>query len=175
MIQLNTNRSNIVCHALLNSTIHEYDILLVTEPWYGDIGNGTKGPVSLAGWQPILPLPSVPANVIPRAMAYIKNRPDFTVTLRSDLAMDADIQILQINQGTHTPTIIVNMYNQKAGEDPLNWSSDRLFNIELPNGMPVIISGDMNLHHPMWSNTAENPNPRAEAFVDWLTDQGLSC
>ncbi|KAG2159084.1 Endonuclease/exonuclease/phosphatase, partial [Suillus bovinus] len=107
------------------------------------------------------------------AMAYIKNRPDFTVTLRSDLAMDADIQILQINQGTHTPIILVNMYNQKAGEDPSNWSSDRLVNIELPNGMPVIISGDMNLHHPLWSNTAENPNPRAEAFVDWLTDQGF--
>lgn len=43
MIQLNTNHSNIVCHALLNDAIREYDILLVTEPWYGDIGNNTKG------------------------------------------------------------------------------------------------------------------------------------
>ncbi|KAG1752439.1 kinase-like domain-containing protein, partial [Suillus paluster] len=117
MIQLNTNRSNIVCHALLNNAVRDYDILLITEPWYGDIGNNTKGPASLTGWQPILPLPSVPPNVIPRVMAYIKNRPDFMVTLRSDLAMDADIQILQINQGTHPPTILVNMYNQKAGED----------------------------------------------------------
>lgn len=37
--QLNTNRSNIVCHTMLNIFIDKFDIILISEPWWSHIGN----------------------------------------------------------------------------------------------------------------------------------------
>ncbi|KAI6138429.1 hypothetical protein EDD17DRAFT_1454024, partial [Pisolithus thermaeus] len=78
-------------------------------------------------------------------------RNNFTVMLCSDLAMDVDIQILQIDQLPHTLVIVANIYNQRAGDDLQSWTLDCLQNIVLLNNLPLVISGDWNLHHPMWS------------------------
>lgn len=173
IIQLNTNRRNIVCHALLNSTTCNFDIVLLTEPWFGNIGNSQRGPVAGPGWVPILPLQPIPDNVTPRVMAYVRRRNDFTVTLRSDLASDADLQILQIDQPPHTPVIVANVYNQRAGDDPQLWTIDRLVNVTFPTNLPVIVSGDWNLHHPLWSANDCPPSPKAEMLVDWTLENGL--
>lgn len=122
ILQLNTNRSNIICHTALNKLIKDVDILLLNEPWFGQIGRGVKGPVGHPAWIPILPSPNLPENTIPRVMAYIQQRQDFTVTLRSDLANDADMQILEITQPPHPCTIIVNIYNQRSDGKHRKWS-----------------------------------------------------
>ncbi|KAI6151485.1 hypothetical protein EDD17DRAFT_1424304, partial [Pisolithus thermaeus] len=96
------------------STIHDFDIILLTEPWFGNIGNNQRGPVAGPGWTPILPVQPIPDEITLRVMVYVRHRNDFTVTLRSDLAKDADIQILQIDQPPHTPIIVTNIYNQRA-------------------------------------------------------------
>ncbi|KZT63859.1 hypothetical protein DAEQUDRAFT_770232 [Daedalea quercina L-15889] len=105
VLQLNANTQNAVLHALLNTTTDtdSADIILVTGPWWGNIGNETQGPVSeaAAGWTPILPVSTIPANRRPRAMAYIRRRGDFKVTLRSDIANDLDMQVLKIAQAPH--------------------------------------------------------------------------
>lgn len=173
IIQLNTNRRNIVCDALLNSTARDFDIILLTEPWFGNIGNDQRGPVAGPGWIPILPLQPIPDNIIPRVMAYIRRRNDFTVTLRSDLASDADLQILQIDQPPHTPIIVANVYNQRASDDPLSWTFDRLINVTFPTNLPVVVLGDWNLHHPLWSTTDRRPSAKAEALADWTFENGL--
>ncbi|KAI6152895.1 hypothetical protein EDD17DRAFT_1428708, partial [Pisolithus thermaeus] len=103
------------------------------------------------GWTPILPVQPIPDEITPRVMAYVQPRNDFTVTLRSDLAKDADIQILQIDQPPHTPVIVANIYNQRASDDPCSWTLDRLVNTVLPYDLLLVISGDWNLHHPLWS------------------------
>ena len=45
-----------------------------------------------------------------------------------------------------------------------------MYNAPLPGDVPTIITGDFNLHHPLWS--VEDPAPRssgkASDFVDWL-------
>lgn len=79
--QLNTNHSNIVCHTMLNTFIGKFNIVLVTEPWWGDIGNKQKGPASLAAWTPILPTARILVDRRPRVMTYVKKRQDFEVTL----------------------------------------------------------------------------------------------
>ncbi|KAI6118324.1 hypothetical protein F5141DRAFT_963582, partial [Pisolithus sp. B1] len=132
------------------STIHDFDIILLTEPWFGNIGNNQRGPVAGPGWTPTLPVQPIPDEITPRVMAYVRRRNDFTVMLRSDLAKDADIQILQIDQPPHTPVIVANIYNQRAGDDPCSWTLDRLVNTVLPYNLPLVISGDWNLHHPLW-------------------------
>ncbi|KAF8074161.1 Endonuclease/exonuclease/phosphatase, partial [Lyophyllum atratum] len=156
ILQLNTNRSNQVCHTLLNAYISRFDLILVTEPWWDKIGTDQIGPVSHTAWTPILPVASVPRGQRPRVMAYVKTRPDFTVTLRSDIAKDLDIQILDIQQANYPTTTIVNIYSQPRASGSNARRSDasvRLQALRLPQEDPVIISGDWNQHHPDWSIT----------------------
>ncbi|KAI6148218.1 hypothetical protein EDD17DRAFT_1430055, partial [Pisolithus thermaeus] len=77
-------------------------------------------------------------------------RNDFTVILCSDLALGVDMQILQIDQPPHMLVLVANIYNQRAGDDPHSWTLDHLINMTLPNNLPLVISGDWNLHHPLW-------------------------
>ncbi|KAF8064453.1 hypothetical protein FPV67DRAFT_1381497, partial [Lyophyllum atratum] len=129
------------------------DLILVTEPWWDRIGTDQVGPVSHTAWTPILPVASIPRGQRPRVMAYVKTRPDFTVTLRSDIAKDLDIQVLDIQQANYPTTTIVNIYSQPRASGSNARRSDasvRLQALRLPVDDPVIISGDWNQHHPDW-------------------------
>lgn len=117
VVQVNLNRRNVAVHIALNSLIGKADILLVTEPWYDNIGNENHGPAAHVHWQPILPVQPIGVGDRPRVMAYVARRDDFTVTLRSDLVQDLDIQILEVRQHPHLPTLLVNVYNQAPLHD----------------------------------------------------------
>ena len=130
--------------------------------------------MALSGWNPILPLQPIPDDLTPRTMAYYRHRDDFHVMLRSDLVSDADIQILQVDQPPNPLTLIVNIYNQRAGDDHNSWSVDRLHNIALPENVPVVVSGDLNMHHPLWAIDEPRPNARAKTFVEWLVDKCMT-
>ena len=100
---MNTNRIPETICALLNEKIHSTDILLLQEPRWARIGTDPEGepiigPIGHAAWIPILPMSTIPDNTTPRVMAYYKKRPDFTVTLRTDLIENPDIQILDVAQ-----------------------------------------------------------------------------
>ncbi|KAI0728449.1 Endonuclease/exonuclease/phosphatase [Fomitopsis betulina] len=177
VLQLNANRQNTVIHALLNSTTADdsADIILITEPWWGNIGNDTQGPVSetATGWTPILPVAPIKRGQRPRAMVYTRRRNDFTVTLRSDIANDLDLQVLEVAQATHPSTFLVNIYNddKKQGRHS---AAKRVQQLALPRDDPTIISGDWNLHHPLWSRSAEPANDSTEQTADWLATQGYT-
>lgn len=177
IVQLNANLQNAALHALLNTATADdsADIALITEPWWGDIGNNVKGPVSevAVGWTPILPVSVVARGQRPRAMAYTRRRHDFTITLRSDIAADLDLQVLEIAQHPHPPTIIVNIYNDDQRQG-LRSAAKHLQDLCLPGGLLIIITGDWNLHHPLWSRTADPANESTEQTVDWLTERGYS-
>ena len=150
-LQLNTNHSNTIGHTLLNELVKEADVLLINEPWFGNIGNEIKGPVAHPSWMPILPVTHLLNDTIPRAMAYIQKRDDFIVTLRSDLAHNADMQILEIAQPPHPKTLIINIYNQQSNTGACQWTFECLMeNMSLPTNVPSIITDDLNMHHPMW-------------------------
>ncbi|KAF8586391.1 hypothetical protein K439DRAFT_1659750 [Ramaria rubella] len=110
-------------------------------PWFDNIGSGQRGAPSHPAWQPILPVQPIPDDKRPWVMAYTRRRGDFTVTLR--------------------PTIICNIYNGKNGEDSSAWTLDRFLALQLPNELPIIFTGDWNMHHTLWEDTASNtPNAR---------------
>ncbi|GBE82248.1 Putative 115 kDa protein in type-1 retrotransposable element [Sparassis crispa] len=115
----------------------------------------------------------MPKGKRPRAMAYVRKRADFTVTLRSDLANDLDMQILEVQQAPHPTTLIVNIYNDNKKQGKRS-AVKRLQKVALPNEIPVILSGDWNLHHPLWSRHATPANEIMERTVDWLTERGFS-
>jgi hypothetical protein len=176
-IQLNTNRQWIVVHTLLNTLADNTDIILVQEPRWGFIGTNedgeqVNGPVGHPAWTPVLPMAAMPPGARPRVMAYYQNRADFSVTLRSDIIQHLDVQVLDIvQQGSPTVTV-VNIYN-----DPkLNRESPahQLRNMPLPNDHPVLITGDWNLHHPLWSANLCANNELTNDVVEWLSDQGYT-
>lgn len=177
ILQLNANRQNAVIHALLNSATADdsADIVLLTEPWWGNIGNGTQGPVSetAAGWTPILPATPIKDGQRPRTMAYTRRRDDFTVMLRSDIAKDLDVQVLEVVQATHPSTFLVNIYNNDKKQGRRS-ATKRLQHLALPMNNPIIITGDWNLHHPLWSRSAGPANDSTEQTADWLATQGFT-
>jgi ribonuclease HI len=114
-------------------------------------------------------------------MAYIRtNRNDITVTLRSDVAKDLDIQVLDVQQRPHPTTMLVNIYNPPRPSSSRtrrrrgHGAIERLRQLPLPDNTPVIISGDFNLHHHRWSYGAPNPSPLAESTIEWFSDQGFT-
>jgi hypothetical protein len=91
-----------------------------------------------------------------------------------DIARDLDLQFLEIRQGRFPPTLIVNLYNQQSGDNTGQWSIDRLMEINLPSSIPVILTGDWNLHHELWEVLECPADPHADHVVEWLQDQDFT-
>ncbi|KAF6761936.1 Endonuclease/exonuclease/phosphatase, partial [Ephemerocybe angulata] len=109
----------------------------------------------------------------PRCMAYVRTQADFRVTLRTDIIEDRDVQVLDITQGQLPTITVVNVYN-----DPRRKNDGALARLRRTDGLdlrrPTIITGDYNMHHPLWSR---NPGPTDQLtteVVDWLTEQGMT-
>ncbi|CAK5274977.1 unnamed protein product [Mycena citricolor] len=100
-------------------------------------------------------------------MTYYKKRPDFDVTLRSDLAQDLDIQIIEVSRQNGKRWLYANVYNE-GGHRPA--SAERLQQVNLPQDTPTIFLGDWNLHHKLWSCTDKNGNRRSNKFVEWMME-----
>jgi hypothetical protein len=122
--QLNVQRKKQVTLQLLNSFASDFDILLIQEPAWSFIGrdpNSGKdinGPVALRGWTTILPVTSLTdTSPRPRTLTYFKPRPDYSITLRSDIIEDRDIQILDITQTGHPTVTVINIYNDAPKGD----------------------------------------------------------
>jgi hypothetical protein len=72
---------------------------------------------------------------------------------------------IEIWQGTHPPTILGHIYNGKSGEDANTWTLHCYLDIQLPNELLVILSGDWNLPHTLWEDGASN-SPGARMLVE---------
>ena len=180
--QLNTQRKKTVITQLLNNQITELDILLIQEPSWSltgrdpDTGNEIYGPTALQGWNIILPVPaSAGARDRPRTLTYYRPRHDFSITLRSDIIENRDIQVLDILQ-TNQPTVtIINIYNDTPKrEECIAHKIQQTAGIIRPH--PTIITGDFNMHHALWSREDRDlPHDQlVEDTVNWLAQHGFS-
>ena len=178
--QLNTQKKKDTITQLLNHHVQDFNIIILQEPAWGFIGNvdgkDIQGPIVLQGWNPITPVTNI-NNINPKrpcTLTYFHSRPDFTVTLRSDIIEDCDIQILDIDQYNQPCTTLINVYNNPKLQQQSTLNCLRHTN--LPQDHPVIITGDYNLHHDMWaSGPVGNDDARtAEPIVEWLTEEGYT-
>jgi hypothetical protein len=124
IVQLNVQRKKHTTLQLLNDFSADIDILLLQEPAWSFIGcdplsgKDVLGPVALHGWSIILPVTSLNENSLrPRTLTYFRPWNDFSVTLRSDILEDRDIQILEVAQTGHPTTTIINVYNDSPKGD----------------------------------------------------------
>jgi Endonuclease-reverse transcriptase len=180
--QINSQRKKTVITQLLNNFGNDFDILLIQEPSWGFIGNDPDngeeiyGPVALQGWNTILPVPAeAGSRTRPRTLTYFKPRHDYAITLRSDILEDRDVQILDINQANHDTVTVINIYNDTP--KGVNCILNRLQHTDnVIRNNPTAITGDFNMHHPLWSreDREANHDQVTEDTVDWLAQGGLS-
>ncbi|KAJ7862235.1 Endonuclease/exonuclease/phosphatase, partial [Mycena olivaceomarginata] len=97
----------------------------------------------------------------------VKKRADFTVTLRSDIAKDLDLQVIEVAQQGAPTTTFVNAYNDTTQRRS---AVERLRDLALPANTPVIYLGDFNLHHELWSCTDKSSNSHSRRFLEWMTE-----
>ncbi|KAF5313929.1 hypothetical protein D9619_013084 [Psilocybe cf. subviscida] len=166
--QLNCQQSKNTVINLLNQHGKDFDIFILQEPAWGFIGqrDGKEifGPPSTSGWTPILPFSAPKENSRPRTMAYTKSRNDMTVTLRTDIIEHRDIQILDVLQQGNTAVTIINIYNDPRLKEKLN----------LPSRQPILITGDYNLHHVLWSAGPVGHDRVTDEIVSWLSGEGYT-
>ena len=182
LAQLNVQRKKQLTIQLLNNLAADFDIILIQEPAWSLIGRDPisgkdiNGPVALRGWSTILPVTSLSnTSPRPRTLTYYKPRADFSITLRSDLIEDRDIQFLDITQ-TGYPTIsIINIYNDTPKGDECILNQLRLQENIIPLH-PTLLTGDFNLHHPDWSleDRTHNPDQLATNISEWLTQKNFT-
>ena len=182
IVQLNAQRKKHLTIQLLNDPPTAFDILLLQEPAWSFIGRDSttgrdiNGPVALQGWSTILPVTSLNENSPrPRTLTYYRPRTDFSITLRSDIIEDRDIQILEISQTDQPTTIIINVYNDTPRGDQCILYKLRDIYHSLP-AHPTLITGDFNLHHPTWSrdDRALEQDQISTTVADWLSENNFS-
>ena len=182
IVQLNVQRKKHIVTQLLNNSTTDIDVLLIQEPAWSFIGHdptsGTDilGPVTLQGWSILLPVASQDADApCPWTMTYYRPRSDFSIALRTDLLEDRDIQILEIAQTNHPTTSIINIYNDSPKGDLCILNHLRAAHPSLPN-QPTLITGDFNLHHPLWSRDDRDleQDQLANRIADWLAELNYS-
>ena len=176
----NIMKSNTLQHALLNNSLktHRTDVLFIQEPWYGYIGVDYEHQsseiktekfrvVNNPQWIQILPMPNCKVDVV----TYVrKSHHGWNITYRADLISHPSIMAVQFMAGTHQ-FLVINLYNPSD-----NSVVEALKTIKLPQ-IPILITGDFNLHHPMWSTEISETNPetlggqgdtKADQMIDWM-------
>ncbi|KAF7373478.1 Reverse transcriptase from mobile element jockey protein [Mycena sanguinolenta] len=114
---------------------------------------------------------SDPEALTPRVMTYYQRQNDFTVTLRSDLAKDPDIQVVEVAQQGAPTVTFVNLYNNTTQREP---AAERVRALTITHDEPTVYLGDTNLHHEEWSCEDKRSNASSRRFLEWMTedDQG---
>jgi hypothetical protein len=108
ILQINTQGSNYKTYTILNKTAGKYNLLLIQEPWIGNISGGNRGPPAHKAWTLYIPTQSIRQGDHPHVI-----RSDIKITMHSNIATDPDFQILKISQKPYASIIIFNIYNAK--------------------------------------------------------------
>ncbi|QKX57721.1 uncharacterized protein TRUGW13939_04840 [Talaromyces rugulosus] len=150
ILQYNVQKSRDVVLASLfqDSRVLEYDVLAIQEPW--------RNPFTATSYHPLKTHYHLTymddANT--RVCFYINKRIDpssWGVSL-----ITTDIAVLKITNPTvHNKLCIFNVYNEVA-TDTLSKLGEAIGEIEATD--ELIVLGDFNLHHPLWSTTHRRAN-----------------
>jgi len=147
---------------------------MVQEPWWGNIGTNIGEDQSIRGttnhndWTIILP---AVLNPYPDVVTYVRNsRTGITVSPRPDLCNSPSILIVELHDANGI-LFVINVYNPKDSSTLIP-----LLSLPILHTHSCIISGDFNLHHPMWSldSADAKSSPSADILIDSLSQAGFS-
>lgn len=167
ILQVNVQRSSLRVQALLNSG--QYDIIMMQEPWWGEIGVGRSdidplgneimGVTSGSGvWECFTPSGNSRLHV---ATWVRKGADHLHAVARLDIIDHPDILLLECTYGK-TKFRITNFYNHTV-QNAVGPGIHKLLEFDdLDITIPHLIGGDFNAQHPDW-NLESAPN---NALVD---------
>ena len=168
------SRDIVLASLFADPKILEYDVLAFQEPWRNPFINTTYHPLKTHFQLIYFDDPGT------RACMYINKRIDPGTWSASHLSKDI-ISLTIRNPRSGRKIHIFNVYNE-VGTDTLNTLADSLGTLEPRN--EVVVLGDFNLHHPLWSaaqrQISRGPNIQQlltiiEGFqLQLLTERGAS-
>lgn len=180
VVQFNAQHSSPTITTLLNKHCRDIDILLLQEPHWAGLGNDASGkrvhgPVRNGSWKMIIPVESqYDDDPRPRVMVYYKANPTFQLVHRTDIISHPDVMVIDLVQEGQPTICLVNIYNCPDRANRSSSVAFRLRYLNLPTDRPVILAGDWNIHHPLWSINDARPTANAAAIADWLDDKGFT-
>ena len=172
----NVNKSNAVTHSLLNSCGHLTDIFFIQEPWFNRIGIDIQTGIDKIGVPNHPHFNHVTSDSTPEhkpdvAAYFPKSHPGWNIQPRSDIISHPSILLLEITFQSHT-LYAINVYNPSDSSTliPLYSALSKLHNHE------TIVTGDFNLHHPLWSKEEHDHkiSSESENLTTWMTNKGFS-
>lgn len=169
-LQHNTHRTKEAqTTALQLASEKDIDIILLQEPWtFQPEQNEPFISVSHPRYTTLFPARDIYTR--PRVLIYISKTTSCSVTVRSDIIQDPDIQIIEVI-AIKEPFLIVNLYNEKQlGSDLLDTTVDRTILNKLPLGKRWLLVGDFNLNDPYW-NPIGTVTQASSRLVSWLQKQ----
>uniref|UniRef100_A0A8H7K2N2 RNase H type-1 domain-containing protein n=1 Tax=Bionectria ochroleuca TaxID=29856 RepID=A0A8H7K2N2_BIOOC len=143
ILQYNVQKSRDVVLASLfkDARVREYDILAIQEPWRNPFITTTYHPLKTDFQLTYF------NDAATRVCLYINKRIDPSTWSVSHISKD--INYLSLRNPASNETIhILNVYNE-PGSHTLSTLAETLG--ELDPGDEIIVLGDFNLHHPLWS------------------------
>lgn len=180
MAQFNAQHSSQTITTILNKHCRDIDVLFLQEPNWAGLGNDENGkrvfgPVKNGSWSMILPVESKhETDPRPRVMVYFRPNPTYQLVHRTDIVAHPDIMVIDIVQEGQPTTCVVNLYNDPERANRQTSIAYKLRHLELPHDRPIVLGGDWNLKHPLWSKDDERPTRIAAAVVDWLDNRGFT-
>ncbi|EDN04471.1 predicted protein [Histoplasma mississippiense (nom. inval.)] len=145
ILQYNVWKSRDVVLASLfqNRKILDYDILAIQEPWRNPFIETSYHPLKAQFQLTYL------ANAATRVCLYISKRINPGTWSVSYISKDIiSLQILNPHSGRKVS--VFNVYNE-VGTDTLSTMAEAIRALNSPED--IIVLGDFNLHHPLWSST----------------------
>ncbi|KAH8878502.1 DNase I-like protein, partial [Thozetella sp. PMI_491] len=167
ILQYNVQKSRDVVLASLfrNPRVLEYDILAIQEPWRNPFTNTTYHPLKTHFQLTYLD------DTATRACLYINKRIHPGAWSVSYISKDI-VSLAICNPSSGRQLHIFNVYNE-VGTDTLSTLADTL--AALGPDSDVVVLGDFNLHHPLWSTTHRRASegPSAQPLLTVVEDAQL--
>lgn len=155
ILQYNVQKSrDVVLASLFNDPrVLEYDVLAIQEPW--------RNPFIATSYHPLKTHFQLIYldDAATRVCFYINKRIDPSTWSVSHISKD--LSHLALSEPTTNKAIhIFNVYNE-VGTDTLSALTDHIG--KLDSSTDVIMLGDFNLHHPLWSTIQRRADRRSSA------------
>ncbi|KAJ9137654.1 Endonuclease/exonuclease/phosphatase [Pleurostoma richardsiae] len=159
------SRDVVLASLFRNPRVLEYDILAIQEPWRNPFINTTYHPLKTHFQLTYLD------DTATRACLYINKRIDPGAWSVSYISKDiVSLAIRNPSSGRHLH--IINVYNE-VGTDTLSTVAETL--AALGSDSDVVMLGDFNLHHPLWSTAHRRASegPSAQPLLTVIEDAQL--
>ena len=171
-IQHNTAKSTNVIHTLLHLTHQTTDIILIQEPLIMlDNNSNTWTTITHPSLNSILP-PSAP-HLRPHVATFLfMSATHISLTPRSDITNDPDVQCLTLTTLSTSPTLLLDIYNEQFQAPDNNERTMERGICNIPLLEKAIIVGDINTHHPWWNSNAKPPK-QVESIINWTDMHNL--